>query len=157
MAQASGLVYTFLTGGFACLGFGAALLAGEHIQDRMFPVEELFEVHELTVPNFMAGDNPVIQYKRDIRGHFVGEWTVEVKQVFETGTFSVCSGSGTSNYSPDAILSLYPTLNWFIGKDCKLTEGSYTLLAHWQIDRDLPFTQDVSFSSNGFRVTPAEK
>lgn len=120
------------------------------------PTSEYFEVHQVVVPDFIEGEDPVITYDRTIRKPFRGYFSAEVQR---NGTLSAvhgCTGSSWVNYSPEK--KLPPgglTLSWFLWKEpgeCQLKEGAYRLYACWDVYRDQASVRHECASSRLFNV-----
>jgi len=119
------------------------------------PAETFFEVKSVSVPNFVAGDDPNMIYDRVIKKPFHATWSVEVHRVGGETDYAYCYGSGTQFYEPKETLpKAGVTLSWFVGKDCNLPEGQYTLQASWEIRPEGYPTKNERVTSNLFRVLP---
>lgn len=121
------------------------------------PPNAWIAINELFVPDHAEGENPMMIYDRTIRQNFSGMWVVEVQRQEEEALFSpVCVGSGATNYSVDVVLpERRVALDWFIGKRCNMTPGSYRLRATWTIQiPDWP-EKKITSTSNIFTVLPA--
>lgn len=119
------------------------------------PADNWFEVKNISIPNFIDGDDPNIIYDRVIKKPFSATWNVEVHRAGEAEDFAYCTGSGTNFYEPKEVLpDSGVTLSWFIGKKCNLPSGQYTIESHWEIRPEGYPTKEESYTSNLFRVLP---
>lgn len=105
--------------------------------DAIAPTE-WFEVHELYVPDFKSGEDPLLFYDRDIRKPFQGFWVVEVERREATPSedrfFAACTGNGINSYEPtDYIDPEKVTWSWFIGEPCKVGPGVYRMVVTWDM------------------------
>lgn len=123
------------------------------------PASEYLEVNQISIPNFVEGDNPIFSYDRIIKKTFSATWTAEI-QLAGTNT-AVCPSTHTANYSPDKKLPAGgPTLNWFMQReplpDCIIGPGNYRLYVCWTIDRLDAVDARMCKASNVFTVYPKE-
>lgn len=118
------------------------------------PATDFFEA-SLQVPDFKAGDNPLVVYDRSIKADFVGGFRVEVKRASDHHT--VCAGAGTNiHYEPSEFLeSKDTTFDWYVGAPChlNLTKGvQYYLESSWTISNENWPTKYYNSVSNIFSV-----
>lgn len=119
------------------------------------PVETFFEVKNVSVPNFIEGENPIIIYDRVIKKPFMGFWNVEAHMIDAVTDFNYCSGSGSALYTVKE--KLPPSgikLDWFMGKDCHLPAGKWVLKTNWEIDAEGYPKKFETFTSNIFTIAP---
>jgi hypothetical protein len=118
------------------------------------PPNAWIAINEVFVPDYAAGEDPLIIYDRTVRQNFSGLWVVEVQREEPDALFSpVCVGTGATNYSTDVVLpERRVALSWYIGKDCNLKPGRYRLRSTWTIQMpDWP-EKKTSNTSNIFTV-----
>lgn len=144
---------------FYSMGVAAILVTGwlawSDAVKKEVPASTWFEVKNISVPNFVEGDDPMMIYDRKIIKPFHATWSVEVHRANDAVDYAYCYGSGNQFYEPKEILPKSGvTLSWFIGKDCKLPEGQYTLQASWEIRPEGYPTKIETYTSNLFRVLP---
>ena len=115
---------------------------------------EWFQVSNVFVPDHIEGDDPLIVYDRTIHKPFTATWNVDVHLLGDS-EISTCTGSGVSTYAPtEALPENGVALSWFIGKDCKLKPGTYTLHTTWEM-RIVDYPPKLTtFVSNAFTVLP---
>lgn len=118
------------------------------------PASHWFEVYDVYVPDFVEGDDPPIIYDKVVRKPFVGEWVADIRPFTEGTPAAVCVGSGTSHYAVEEQAKENPTLEWYIGKDCKLPPGTYTMSTVWEVRPEGYPTKYVEKNSNVFTVFP---
>lgn len=131
----------------------------------ILPPSAWFQVHEVFVPDFTEGENPMILYDRIIREEFRGFFVVEVQRQLENGLwFADCSGSGVNDYTPEDALPQaadtpgnYVTLDWFInraGSPCRPEPGEYRLRTSYELSRPNWPVKTTLNISNVFTITP---
>lgn len=122
---------------------------------REVPAETFFEVKSVSVPDFIEGDNPLIIYDRHAKKTFFGYWNVEVHKLGEATDYAYCSGSGSAKYEiKEQLPKIGVTLEWFIGKDCKLPPGQWILQTNWEIHAEGYPPKFLTFNSNLFNILP---
>lgn len=122
---------------------------------KAVPSEAFFEVKNVSVPDFIEGENPLIVYDRQVKKTFYGAWNVEVHQVGGETDYAYCSGSGANKYEPkEQLPKVGVKFDWFIGKECHLPAGQYILQVNWEIHPDGYPPKFQTFTSNIFRVFP---
>lgn len=135
----------------------AGLEQRDAVRKANVPADAWFEVHEIYVPNHVAGSDPMILYDRTIRENFTGFWVVEAQRRDSQGRFSnVCSGSGVDDYTPEDFLPEEGVRwTWFFGRACAIPPGTYRIAAVWDMRRpDYPLKRQRA-RSNLFEVLPA--
>ncbi len=119
------------------------------------PTDTFFEIKNVSVPNFIEGENPFIVYDRQIKKTFTGYWNVEAHMLAGSTDYNYCSGSGSALYTPKETLpKVGVSLEWFIGKDCHLTAGQWVLQANWEIHAEGYPPKFQTYTSNIFTVLP---
>ncbi len=116
-------------------------------------ISNIFEA-SVNVPDFSAGQNPLVLYDRKIHQGFNGDWTVEVKIL--DGKNTVCRG-GATNVTYDIDEKLDPskiTFDWFVGSDCSKTlkSGMYYLEVNYRLRIEGRPVRYMTIQSNIFRV-----
>lgn len=136
--------------------FGAASVPLYWAPKVVPPASWWFEVHEVHVEDARAGEPVEVRYTRTIHRRFRGEWLVSVKVVSADGVQEACQGEGKTIYTPDAVLPVPLTLEWFTAGGCAdLPAGSYVANAQWNLMLPWPFgSRQVERTSNVFVVTP---
>lgn len=123
------------------------------------PPTEWFAVKDISVPDFVQGDDPPVIYNRQILKPFYGDWSVEIHGTNESTDYAICAGSGSAYYEPKENLpDTGVSMSWFFGyeawKGCSLNDGQYVLQTHWKI-RPIGYPEkEYSMTSNIFRVLP---
>ena len=127
----------------------------ETMKLKAAPVDDWFSVRSVTIPDFVEGDDPMIQYDRQVHQEFSGTWNVEIHEVGGISDYALCSGSGTNLYQPkEELPKAGVKLSWFIGKDCKLPRGQYIAQMNWEVRPIGVPTKALSITSNNFHVAP---
>jgi hypothetical protein len=77
------------------LTIGAILgIIGQQIYVDFFrgsPIADRYmEVHSVTIPDHILGDDPLINYERTIHKTFLGRWQVQFKKLTEEGVVNIC-------------------------------------------------------------------
>lgn len=140
---------------FAGAGALAGWLAYSSAVKETTPATEWFSVRNISVPDFVKGEDPAVVYDRVISKPFSGTWNVEVHPVSAAEDYPVCTGSGTNLYKPNETLPEKGiTLSWFVGRVCDLPEGQYNLEVNYEIRPEGYPTKQYSATSNIFRVLP---
>ncbi len=119
------------------------------------PPNAWIAISEIFVPDFEAGDDPMIIYDRTIRQDFPGMWVAEIQREEPGALFSpYCVGSGVQDYRTDTVLpDRRVTLSWFMGRDCRLQPGRYRIRGTWTIQLpDWP-EKKTTYTSALFTVT----
>lgn len=138
---------------------GAAIFAGwlawSNAVRESTPATEWFSVRNISVPDFVKGDDPAVVYDREIRQPFSATWNVEVHPATASSDYPVCTGSGTNLYKPNETLPENGvTLSWLVGRVCDLPEGQYNLEVNYEIRPAGYPAKQYSATSNIFRVLP---
>lgn len=122
---------------------------------RDTPATDWFSVRNISVPDFIEGDDPIIIYDRDIKKPFSATWSVEAHGATASTNYAICTGSGTNKYEPGETLPESGVkLSWFIGKECSLPEGAYNLEVNYEI-RPAGYPPKVyTATSNIFNIAP---
>jgi hypothetical protein len=117
------------------------------------PIETIFEART-TIPDFVAGEIPPVQYDRTIHQAFQGSYSVEVKSIADGVTR--CYGSGTSLYEPGETLANPVTLDWYVNGSCatRLVPGQYIVETHYSLEREGLPDRFYDTASNVFSVIP---
>lgn len=130
-----------------------------HIKDQIYlasDINNVFIVHSVVVPDFILGEDPPVQYDRDILQNFIGDYRVELKFVLTGET--VCFGSGDNvkydigEKSPDHI-----TFTWFMNTVCdprKILPGQYYLEVNYDIRIEGSPARTYVKQSNVFTIFP---
>lgn len=113
------------------------------------PVTDWFFVRELTIPDFIRGENPVINYDRTIFKAFPGKFKVQFTEAKEGGAI-ICINSKDVDYIAGRKLPDVVTLAWLFGEaewsacETKLIPGSYQGRVTWEIhERNRPVKELV--------------
>lgn len=118
------------------------------------PTTDWFDAQELVVPDFNVGIDPVIAYNRIIKQDVQGTWIVDVQKITEKGLVSSCIGKGEALYSTKKVLPLEGiTLEWLVGKECHLNEGTYQVEVKWTFDIPDYGVKYETIKSNTFTVS----
>lgn len=102
-------------------------------QKRLAPSTDWFLVQSINVADGSWRDRHLrVIYDRIIKQPFFADWYAEVKRASDS--FLVCDGSGSSAYEPkDQLPDTGVTLEWLIGKPCKLAPGQYYIEVTYKI------------------------
>lgn len=85
----------------------------------------------VTVPNYIAGENPTVDYHRTIHRTFTGNFFVEIHRA-DGSPGQWCVGSGGRIYSTHEPKSLPLGLLDYTGaKSCDLAPGKYIITTCW--------------------------
>jgi hypothetical protein len=119
------------------------------------PVDNFFQINNVSVPNFIEGEDPNIIYDRQVKKPFYATWNVEIHRAGEATDYAYCTGNGTNLYTPkEQLPDAGVKLSWFVGKICNLPPGQYTAQTNWEIRPEGYPTKQATYSSNLFRVLP---
>jgi len=119
------------------------------------PVSDYFEA-SVSVPNFKAGEDPLVVYDRQIKITFTGGFVVEVKSV--EGASTACFGglSGVRYTAGEVLDPTVPTLTWYVAnpRDCtkSLKPGRYYLETNYTISSENSPDKHLTTVSNVFTV-----
>ena len=82
------------------------------------PATDWFVVRNVSVPDFIAGSDPPVNYDRVIKKEFFGRWSVEVHGTTQSTNYAICTGSGQNHYEPTETLpDTGVSMSWFMGVD----------------------------------------
>lgn len=118
------------------------------------PISWIFEA-SLTIPDFKAGTNPMIDYKRTIHEDFRATPLIEIKDIDNQ---TVCREDRNKTFSYEAGEPLSPedrNLKWFmIGASCldTLKPGHYYIQTDWNIMRPNMPVRNFRLRTNIFEV-----
>ena len=123
------------------------------------PATDWFVVRNVSVPDFIAGSDPPVNYDRVIKKEFFGRWSVEVHGTTQSTNYAICTGSGQNHYEPTETLpDTGVSMSWFMGVDgwkkCSLKEGQYVLEITYLITPQGYPEKLYTATSNIFRVAP---
>lgn len=115
----------------------------------------------MIIPDVQVGEQVFLQYSREIRRPFDGDWRATLRsfQEEEQGWKTVCTATGGALYVPDAVLPRPLTLEWWTEGACSsdvLPAGYAQITTVWLIHTPLPGTRRVVTHSNVFRVFEEE-
>lgn len=111
-----------------------AWLYGQDIATQLTSTDRWFKVDSVVVLDAQEGTSPKVAVDRDILSPFVAEWVVTVRRLQDEGLEIACVGYGKSYYIPEAVLPKDMDLDFWLGKQCKLTAGRYQLDTKWLFD-----------------------
>lgn len=119
------------------------------------PAAAWFEINEIYIPDFRVGEDPQIIYDRSILEWFLGFWIVDVQRKQANGMWAtICTGNGTSEYEPSEVIeNNRVTLEWFLGRPCPLSVGTYRLKSTWSLSRPGWQPKTVFHTSNEFTIS----
>lgn len=140
----------------AIIAIGWVLLLGASMYERYRPATDWFNVKSIHVADTTVGTNPVMQYARDIKQPFRGDWTAEVQYLQPSGKWiAECIATGVANYAPDKGPPNPTTLDWWTYPlDCAPKHvGTYRLSTSWNLDLPGGITKQIFAFSNTFKVT----
>lgn len=114
-------------------------LVWDWMQERSraaIPASEWFEVKQTFVPDHMAGEDPDVIYKRNIKKAFTADWFVAIYPASSPDEIA-CSGSARWRYRPQK----HPpnskmALSKYVGERCNLPPDRYFGLTRWEIMPD---------------------
>ena len=123
-------------------------------QQELVPPSAWFMVNEVFVPDFTAGEDPVLIYDRNVLERFDGFVIVEVQSPTSAGLWvTTCSGSTIRDFSPDEVISNNTvTWSWFIGNSCEVEPGQYRLRITYTMTRPGWPAKRIFVLSNQFNV-----
>lgn len=137
------------------------LLAEQNLINET-PITDWFEVTKLVVPDFIIGDNPVIEYERTIKQEVKGTWNSRVL-IYDADTMRyiyVCGNSDINNtvYRPQADLPDPVTWEWLVfdRRSCEvfMTPGEYRLVLEFTFCPEaMTICKNYRHMSNEFSVT----
>lgn len=124
----------------AFLGIIAAVLVLSYwpaLIPYIYSPDDYYQVRQIVVDDMPEGSDGRVWYDRNIpNGAWHGSWKAIIYHV-NGDLVPVCSGEGTSTYSPETSKSVYVTLDWYAGADSciesKLKAGNrYKMRTVWQ-------------------------
>jgi hypothetical protein len=113
---------------------------------------DTFMTVSVTVPDFGVGDNPVVDYRRQIHRDMRGVWTVEIRPL--NGSLWQCTGSGAGLYSPSEPQHFPLPLSVYSGSECNLPAGQYIMATHWSLTDHRGNAAVVTNITKPFSVSP---
>lgn len=137
--------------------FAAALLAGWYAWNEAAkknePVENWLVVKNISIPDFIEGENPIIIYDREQRRDATIRRNVDIHHAGNIDGDPVCSGrsvraSGTATQDVNILLSE------FVSNSCSPPEGVYVAQASWIVLAKGYMPKRLTYVSNVFRVLP---
>ena len=121
------------------------------------PATDWFFVRELMVPDFVVGENPVINYDRTILKDFPGRFKIQITEAKEKGAL-ICVNSKDVDYiagrQPPAVV----TFGWLFGDaewpacSARLVPGSYQGRVTWEIHERHRPVKELVVRMNVFNV-----
>ena len=114
---------------------------------------DTFMTVRVSVPDFKIGNDPLIDYDRNIYREALGIWVAEINCVNCVEKVN-CSGSGSSLYSPLETGIKVVRLSWYLQKVCPLKVGTYQMRTYWNLTDKSGITTTVSHKTQPFRVLP---
>ena len=120
---------------------------------NMIPTSQIFEVHDIFIPDHVSGSNPEMIYDRSIYMNFYGRFNIEVQEM-EYLPDTVCNAAGAHTYTPSSTkLIREVNWNWFMENNCmELKPGLYRLLVTYSIITDGYPVKTYTVTSNTFQV-----
>lgn len=109
---------------------------------------------ELIVPDFYVGEIPNVQYYRNIKKEFIGNFSVEIKNA--ENAITQCHGEGNNiRYSLGEEHREPITLDWYVNKECSsdLSIGQYFVETNYTIRIESLPDRFLKTVSNIFSVT----
>lgn len=118
------------------------------------PASSWLVVHEVRIPDFKSGEDPVIFVNREVKREFSGEWKVEIKPEGKP-ILGRCQGSGDNDYRPQSNPLNVKLFDWWMAIDiCKIPPGKYRVETTWRIFPQGGYPEkQVRSLSNEFTVT----
>lgn len=146
---------TIATGAIVFAAAVAALVLWEGAMSAVvnhLPASHWMEVRRFDVHDAVEGEQPAIDYGRVFHRPFMGRYLPTIWSV--TRQRMECDAeSGWIRYRSGAHESRVD-LAWFMGKDCRLAPGYYTITPAWEIivlgDHTLKYTAPTT----GFTIRP---
>jgi hypothetical protein len=119
------------------------------------PATDWFSVSNISIPEFLEGQDPTIVYDRVVKLPFNGTWVADAIATESGANQSVCTGNGTIRDKAGKSLQVSGIkLSWLMGKDCRLNAGQYSIMINYEI-KPLGYPPKFySATSNIFRVLP---
>lgn len=119
-----------------------------------WPSSWWFEARSTVVFDSRVDEQIQLVVDRSIYRPFIGEWSVLVRRVDESGTTIQCQASGSGNYRVDSDFPSPLTLDWWTaGKCVHLPAGKYIMTTVWRIPGLFGLTKTVAIDSNPFTVS----
>ncbi len=123
------------------------------------PVGQWFEVSNISIPDFILGEDPLVVYDRTIRRPFNGTWSSEIKPLNGASDLlpTVCTGSGIAHYEAGEQLDpSVVTFSWLTGtKGCPTKPGRYMGIFNYEVRPDNGYPQKtLTTFTNIFTVLP---
>lgn len=114
-----------------------------------------YTVNFVKVEDHVQGsENKIIYYDRTVHYDFSADWFVKVES-YSTGQ-TECYGNGSSRYEASDS-SEKVSLEWYVGKDCKLKPGEYTLNTIWVKKSDGASIQNFSNKFTVYKKGSSDK
>lgn len=139
------------------MAMGAGWYSYNNASKRDAPATDWFSVRNISVPDFVEGEDPIIIYDRDIKKSFNATWSVEVHGATASTNYPICTGSGNNKYQPGETLPEQGVrLSWFVGRiECvHVPPGKYNLEINYEIRPPGYPTKIYTATSNIFTVAP---
>lgn len=120
------------------------------------PISNIF-MSSVIVPDFDVGENPEVQYNRNINTSFLGDFSVELKKVDDGTTICYGEGHGIKYTQGEPLRKEDTDFDWYIGNHCSnnplLTAGQYYLETTYTIHIEGYPDRFLTIRSNVFTVT----
>lgn len=127
--------------------------------DFVLPAYHWFKVDKVEVLSSVEGQPIAMDYRREIKRPFVGDWRVKIWRADGDGWTPVCTTPvSRETYQPGTKLPDQVTLEWFAytDPDCyQLPAGDYRMEVVWQVNPDSFWTRTV-VRRDEFRIAANE-
>lgn len=109
------------------------LKPAQRVVDDLTTPQPWFDV-EISVPDHLAGEDPVVSYNRTINRPVYGIWSVTLFSREPGQRFTYfCSGSDYATYDPANRGTISMSFDEFVGKDCPMEAGEYRICANYDL------------------------
>jgi hypothetical protein len=109
------------------------LKPAQRMFDDIMTPQPWFDV-QISVPNHLEGEDPMVSYNRAINRPVYGIWAVTVysRQPGQRFTYH-CSGSDYAPYDPASRGTISMPFDEFVGKDCEMVAGQYRICVNYDL------------------------
>ena len=137
--------------------FASALLTGWYTWNegvkKSEPVENWLVVRNISIPDFIEGENPIIIYDREQRRAASIRRNVDIHHAGNIDGDPVCSGRSVRAASP-ATENVNVLFSEFVAAACAPPEGLYVAQVSWIVLAEGYKPKRLTYVSNVFRVLP---
>lgn len=117
------------------------------------PATYWLDVERLEIADAYVGESPKIEYRRTIHRPFSGQWMTTVLKLRPDGLYNtVCTGRGHDDYDPSNAPPDDIDLEWWMGRKCNLSPGTYFIRTTWWISPAVMPRKRLSLVSGPFEI-----